>query len=99
MNRIEHREEKWIFPFVEYSNITGDEKLPLIVQLHGAGERGCGKEDLEKVDVNGFSKTIRDIDTECIVIMPQCPPDSFWAAKVESIIKFIEQLIKEYNAD
>lgn len=99
MNRIEHREDKWMFPFVEYSNITSDKKMPLIVQLHGAGERGNGKDDLGKVDVNGFSKTIKDKDAECIVIMPQCPLNTFWAAKVESIIKFIEQLIKEYNVD
>ena len=31
--------------------------------------------------------------------MPQCPTDSFWAARVESIVKFIEQLIEEFNVD
>ena len=31
--------------------------------------------------------------------MPQCPQNSFWAAKVESILKFIEQLTEEYNVD
>jgi len=99
MNRIEHREDKWIFPFVEYSDVKPNKKLPLIIQLHGAGERGSGKEDLEKVDVHGFSKTIKKADFECIVIMPQCPENTFWAAKVESIISFIEQLIEEYDVD
>lgn len=99
MNRIEHREEKWIFPFVEYSNGDKGEKLPLIIQLHGAGERGYGKEDLEKVDVHGFSKYLKDAKHDCIVIMPQCPVDTFWAARVESIVKFVVQLIKEYNVD
>lgn len=99
MNRIEHREDKWIFPFVEYSNIPSDKKLPLIIQLHGAGERGLGKDDLHKVDVNGFSKVIKDKELDCIIIMPQCPPDTFWAARVESIVKFIEQLIQEYSVD
>ena len=99
MNRIEHRDAKWIFPFVEYSCGTKSKKLPLIVQLHGAGERGCGKDDLEKVDVHGFSKYLKDAEHNCIVIMPQCPIDAFWAGRVESIIEFIEQLIKEYNVD
>ena len=99
MKRIERREEKWMFPFVEYSCEKGDKKLPLIIQLHGAGERGMGKDDLNAVDVHGFSKVIRDMDYECIFIMPQCPPDTFWAARVESIIKFIEQLKEEYNID
>ena len=99
MNRIEHREEKWIFPFVEYSCEDKGEKLPLVIQLHGAGERGCGKEDLDLVEVHGFAKYLQSAEHNCIVVMPQCPPDSFWAARVESIIKFIEQLKNEYNID
>ena len=99
MKRIEHREEKWAFPFVEYSCESKGEKLPLIIQLHGAGERGYGKEDLEKVDVHGFSKYLKEAEHDCIVVMPQCPCDSFWAARVESIVKFIEQLKNEFNVD
>lgn len=99
MKRIEHREAKWKFPFVEYSPENETKKLPLIIQLHGAGERGDGKEDLKLVDVHGFSKYLENADHNCIVIMPQCPKDTFWAAKVESIIEFIEQQIEEYDVD
>lgn len=99
MKRIEHREEKWIFPFVEYSPKTKGEKLPLIVQLHGAGERGEGKDDLKAVDVNGFSEYLRENEHDCMVVMPQCPQNTFWAARVESIIRFIEQIIKEFDLD
>lgn len=99
MNRIEHREDKWEFPFVEYSSNNKNEKLPLIIQLHGAGERGNGKEDLEKVDIHGFSEYLNSFEHNCIVIMPQCPKNTFWAARVESIVKFIEHLKKEYNVD
>ena len=99
MKRIEHRDEKWIFSFVEYSGENKNEKMPLIVQLHGAGERGNGQDELERVDVHGFSKYLKDAEHDCIVVMPQCPENSFWAAKVESIVKFIEQLIKEYDVD
>ena len=99
MIRTEHREEKWIFPFVKYSDKETKNNSPLIIQLHGAGERGNGKEDLDKVDVHGFSAYLKEADHDCIVVMPQCPIDSFWAAKVEDIIKFIEQIIEEYNVD
>ena len=98
MKRIEHREGNLIFPFVEYSPEVKSGKLPLIVQLHGAGERGNG-EDIEKVDVNGFSKYLKNAEHNCIVVMPQCPENTFWAARVESIINFFEQLIEEYDAD
>ena len=99
MERIEHREEKWIFPFVEYSYKEGNKKLPLIIQLHGAGERGTGKEDLKLVDVHGFSKVLQTKDYECMFVMPQCPIDTFWAARVESIVNFIEQIKTEFDID
>ncbi len=99
MNRIVHNEEKWVFPFVEYSPAKKTEKMPVIIQLHGAGERGNGKDELDRVDVHGFSKFVVDKEIDCIFVMPQCPADSFWAARVESIIKFVEQIKKEFDVD
>ena len=99
MNRIEHREEKWIFPFVEYSPKNKRENMPIIIQLHGAGERGEGKEDLVLVDKHGFSNVIGGENYDCIFIMHQCPKGQFWAGRVESVIKFVEQIIDEYKAD
>ena len=98
MIRKEHREEKWAFPFVEYSPSEVKGKLPLIIQLHGAGERGDGS-DLSLVDVHGFSNVIKDGEYDCLFIMPQCPKNSFWAARVESLARFIEQLKAEYEID
>ena len=37
MNRIEHRQHKWEFSFVEYSCDIKKDKLPLTIQFHGAG--------------------------------------------------------------
>ena len=99
MIRIEHKEPKWGFSFVEYSPAEKKGKLPLIVQLHGAGERGNGDSDLAKVDLHGFSKFIQDKEIDCIFAMPQCPENQFWAGRVESIVKFVEMLIEEYDAD
>lgn len=99
MIRTEHREDTWSFPFVSYEPTRKSGSLPLIVQLHGAGERGDGQESLSLVDIHGFSKVIADKEFPCIFVMPQCPTDSFWAARVESIVAFIEQLIREYGVD
>jgi len=99
MNRIERRESHWKFPFVAYAPDLSGEKLPLILQLHGAGERGEGGEDLKLVEVHGFAKTLQSEEFRGIVVMPQCPKDSFWAARVESIVAFLDQLKAEYPID
>ena len=99
MIRTEHREEKWPFAFVKYEPEKKITNPPIIIQLHGAGERGDGKDDLSLVDVHGLSKIMGGEDLPAIFIMPQCPKDSFWAARVESIIRFIEMLIEEYGID
>lgn len=99
MIRTEHRDKKWLFPFVEYSPKTKRENMPVIIQLHGAGERGEGKEDLVLVDKHGFSNVMDGEEYDCIFIMPQCPKGEFWAGRVESLIEFTEQIIREYKAD
>lgn len=99
MKRYEHNDKKWLFPFVEYSPAEKKEHLPIIIQLHGAGERGAGGEDLYKVDIHGFSDYLSGAEKDCIVIMPQCPTDTFWAARIESVIKFIGQVVEEYKVD
>ena len=98
MKRTVHTEAKWIFPFVAYSSEEKTGKKPLIVQLHGAGERGDGT-DVEKVEVHGFANCLKDVERDCVVVMPQCPAITFWAARVESIVRFIEQVIQEYDID
>lgn len=89
-----------IFPFIAYIPDTVSEKPALLIQLHGAGERGNGGEDLDKVLIHGFSNIINDQHLrDCILIMPQCPLDTFWAARVESIKNFIDKMITYFSAD
>ncbi len=100
MIREIHIDDRWIFPFVSYTTRHTDRKLPLIIQLHGAGERGSGGDELYLMDKNGFSEhVVEDDEHEVMLVMPQCPKDSFWAAKVESIIAFIEQIKEEFDID
>lgn len=76
MKRIEHREEKYPFCFVEYAPEKAADSLPLIIQLHGAGERG---DDLSLVDVHGFSKLVCAKDYPCR-ILASVSAGTFWAA-------------------
>ncbi|MBO5725794.1 MAG: prolyl oligopeptidase family serine peptidase [Clostridia bacterium] len=88
------------FGFIAYIPENLSDAPALIVQLHGAGERGDGDTNLDKVLVHGFSKIVNDDNLkDAILIMPQCPNDTFWAARVESIKKFIDNAITRFNVD
>ena len=88
------------FPYIAYVPENCSDHPALLLQLHGAGERGEGGADLEQVLVHGFHK-VADDETlrDCVLVMPQCPTDSFWAARVESIRIFIDQLMDRYSVD
>ena len=100
MIRIEHTEKEWTFPFAQYYPAVKSKNMPLVIQLHGAGERGNGTDDLWLVDRHGFSKVIADDESHnCIFVMPQCPRETFWCAKTESLLAFIEQLKEKFSID
>ena len=86
--------------YIAYAPEKCSDSPALIIQLHGAGERGNGKEDLDKVLVHGFAKIVNDENlTDSILVMPQCPADSFWVAKIETLRRFIDEMIAKYNID
>ena len=91
---------KYTFPFIAIVSDNASDKPAIIFQLHGAGERGKGTDDLDKVLVHGFPNLKEGIDKyDCVIVLPQCPEDSFWVAKIESINKFVDEMIKLYNGD
>ena len=75
-----------------------DQKYPLVIFLHGAGERG---EDLEKVAVHGYLKHIKEQDKDYpfILIAPQCPLEKYWGCYTESMLAFIDYLYGAYPVD
>ncbi len=100
MKIIREKSDKSGFPYIAYIPENISNHPAFLIQLHGAGERGNGGNDVEKVLVNGFSKIVNDNNlNDCILIMPQCPIDTFWVAKIESIKKFIDEMILEFSVD
>lgn len=88
------------FPFIAYIPDNISKHPALLIQLHGAGERGSGADDLDSVLVHGFSNIINDENfRDCILIMPQCPQNSFWVAKIESLKCFIDTIAERYSVD
>ena len=98
--KIIREENGNVFPYIAYSPENVTSHPALIIQLHGSGEKGTGGDELDKVLVHGLSKAANDENLKnCILVMPQCPPDTFWVARIESIRRFIDELIEEYSLD
>ncbi len=76
------------------------ESLPMIVFLHGAGERG---DDLEKLKAHCIPKLFTlDQDyasTRVITISPQCPQEYTWYDYKWDVISLIDEVAEEYNVD
>jgi len=73
------------------------QRWPVIVFLHGAGERGS---DLKKVKKHGPPKIVeKQKDFPFIVVSPQCPKDDWWSEKVEVLIHLLDGIVSRYDVD
>lgn len=72
-----------------------DKNFPLVLFLHGSGERG---DDLEKVKIHGIPKLItQGKDFPFIVVSPQCPMDIYWNTKILSAL--LDEIESKYRVD
>lgn len=70
------------------------EKKPLLVFLHGWGEKG---NDIEKVKLHGPFKYLKTNNLDAYVLAPQCPENENWDAEV--LYRLILKIQKENNID
>ena len=71
------------------------EKLPLLIFLHGMGERG---DDLSKVKVHGPPSFLDGRkDFPFITISPQCPDTTYW--NEDLLLPFYNEIIETYPVD
>ena len=70
-----------------------DRAWPLVVFLHGAGERG---DDGHKAAAVGIGPAIRAHPDRfpCLVVMPQCPEDVWW----DKVISHIDRVTPPVSA-
>lgn len=90
LNKEIKRQEK-IFYILDYPQ-NAKENVPLIVFLHGSGERG---NDLEKVKAHS-PFTYKNLMKEPVAILaPQCPENTWWdTVTVYALIKEIQSKYK-----
>jgi predicted peptidase len=79
---------------------TKAEQLPLVVFLHGAGERG---DDLDLVRRIGGAKVFAaDPDLgghRAVTLSPQCPNKDIWSNHTFTVHALILHIMEEYNID
>ena len=76
-----------------------DTTFPLVLFLHGAGERG---NDLSLVEKHGIPKMINNgEDFPFITIAPQCPKNQWWSEPlyVKTLILLVEDIIRSNKID
>lgn len=74
-----------------------DQPAPLVLFLHGAGERG---DDLERVTVHGPPRQAKEGQRLPFVLAaPQCPADSWWTWQLEALDALLDQLLVELPID
>ena len=71
-----------------------DKKWPLIVFLHGSGERGT---DLNAVKTHGPPKVVERRSLPFVVLSPQCPSGDWW--RPEEIMALTDEIIAKYKLD
>ena len=71
------------------------QKWPLVIFLHGAGERG---EDLEKVKIHGPPMRVEEGHSfPFILASPQCPAEEWWTE--QPVLELVDHLEKTYRVD
>jgi predicted peptidase len=71
------------------------QSLPMLLFLHGAGERG---DDLGQVKKHGPPKLIDGgKHFPFIVVSPQCPKDAWW--QPQELLTLVDEIVEKYKVD
>lgn len=74
------------------------DSLPLIVYMHGSGERGNNLDNLTTVSLPKYLYE-GTVTPNCVVVSPQCPKNTTWTKLADDVIELICHVIVEENID
>jgi predicted peptidase len=69
---------------------------PLILFLHGAGERGS---DLDLLKLQPLPQKLETQDLPFVVVSPQCPLGSAWLMHMDDLEDLLDEVIPAYKID
>jgi len=80
------------------SKYLGQWFAPLVLFLHGAGERGdANGTNIMKVYKHGPWKSPGN--ESCLILAPQCPTGQLWPALAKELVVLVEQVAETYRVD
>ena len=96
MKRIVIKRDGAMLGHILYVPEKISDKMPLLIFLHGAGERGT---NLDHVERHGVPYLIRNenLQIPAIVMCPQCPAQLVWNNVVEELKALIDKIISDYS--
>lgn len=71
-------------------------KWPMILFLHGAGERG---DDIEMIKKHGIARVNEERELPFVTIAPQCPENHWWSDFLPLLDELVVQAIDTLNVD
>ena len=82
-----------------YKPYETEEKMPLVIYLHG--KDGCGSNLDRLMKIQGIPQYINEgkIYPNAIVISPQCPSGSSWTSQANAVMELIESVVADENID
>jgi predicted peptidase len=90
-----------IFPYFTYIPERISSSPELLIQLHGAGERGNGESELERVNVHGIARYLNEgtLSIDGIALCPQCPTGQVWNQRVYDLKELLDEIVEKYAVD
>lgn len=78
---------------------SSDEAYPVVLFLHGAGQRG----DDNRSQLKGLPEQMSDphwhLRFPCFFIAPQCPAGQSWSEQTEILLAILEDVLERYPVD
>lgn len=91
-----NRKLDYLFSLPLQYNSEGSD-WPLILFLHGAGERG---DDLRLLKKHGIPKVVDEMtDFPFITVSPQCPENDWWLNRLPDLRFLVDSIVEQYRVD
>lgn len=79
------------FRFMKPAIVEAGQKYPLLIYLHGSGERGTDNRRQMGTHVLNLAQPAWRERYPAFVFVPQCPPDSWWGIPYRKIVEYTMQ--------